>query len=455
MTTRVTVGIDIGTTSVKAVATDEHGTVVARARVPHRLIARHAGELAHQAAHAWADNVITALAEVTTGDVEVLGVNVAAMVPSLCAVDASGRPISHGILYGDARGADPSGAGGADPSSSGELTRFLAWLIEQHPEAAGYWPAQAVANAALCGVGAIDSVTAMTTLPLFDFTGWDADVAAGAGLQQVERLPRIVSGSDSPGVVTVDGPAFGVPVAGGTIDAFAEQLVAGADSDGDVLVILGATLICWAVIGEWIEVPGLWTIPHTAPGKILIGGPSNAGGMFINWARSICGVPQERSANLADEMDPDRVPVWQPYLRGERVPLHDADRRASIHDLDIGMDADSVMRGAYESTGFAIRHQLDLASLAPKRIVATGGGVRDFGWTRAIADCTGLDVHCVAVPEGGALGSAYLARVTAGLERSAADAGRWARTERIAEPSPAWAESTARRYARYRELSDA
>ena len=52
------------------------------------------------------------------------------------------------------------------------------------------------------------------------------------------------------------------------------------------------------------------------------------------------------------------------------------------------------------------------------------------GWIQAIADVTGLPVDCVAVPEGGALGAAYLARVTAGLETDASGAGRWARTGR-------------------------
>ncbi len=53
---------------------------------------------------------------------------------------------------------------------------------------------------------------------------------------------------------------------GGTIDAFGEQLVAGADHDGDVLVILGATLSCGPSSPSWLEVAGLWTVPHTATG---------------------------------------------------------------------------------------------------------------------------------------------------------------------------------------------
>jgi xylulokinase len=451
MASEVTVGIDIGTTSVKAVAADGDGRVLARSRVTRPLFARHAGELAHDARSSWRDGVIEALDHVLAardpagGSLDVRGVNVAAMVPSLCAVDDDGVPVSDGLLYGDARGAggDPA----ADPASSGELVRFLEWLAREHPDAGGYWPAQAVANRALSGSGAIETTVAMTALPLFDFQGWDPAVAAKAGVDDIARLPRIVVGTEPVGRVHDAGEA---PLGGGTIDALAEQFVAGADRDGDVLVILGSTLIVWAVIPEWRQAPGVWTVPHTAPGKSLIGGPSNAGGLFVGWADKML------AAGWTDTpVDPERVPVWQPYLRGERVPLHDPGRRASLHDLDIGLGAAAVRRAAYETSAFAARHMLDLGGVAAsaRRIVATGGGVRDAAWVQALADGTGLPVDPVAVPEGAALGAAYLARVTAGLEESSADAGRWARHGRRVDPDPRWATAADERYARYRELA--
>jgi xylulokinase len=450
MASEVTVGIDIGTTSVKAVAADGDGRVLARSRVARPLLARHAGELAHDARSSWRDGVVEALGQVLAasdpngGSLDVRGVNVAAMVPSLCAVDDDGVPVSEGLLYGDARGAggDPA----ADPASSGELVRFLEWLAREHPDAGGYWPAQAVANRALSGSGAIETTVAMTALPLFDFQGWDAAVAAKAGVDDVARLPRIVVGTEPVGRVHRTG---GAPLGGGTIDALAEQFVAGADHDGDVLVILGSTLIVWAVIPDWREAAGVWTVPHTAPGKSLIGGPSNAGGLFVGWANRML------AGGTDTPVDHARVPVWQPYLRGERVPLHDPGRRASLHDLDIGLDAAAVRRAAYEASAFAARHMLDLGGVADtaRRIVATGGGVRDAAWVQALADGTGLPVDPVAVPEGAALGAAYLARVTAGLEESSADARRWARYGRRVEPDARWAAAAGERYARYRELA--
>src|SRR4029077_12436396 len=106
----------------------------------------------------------------------------------------------------------------------------------------------------------------------------------------------------------VGGPG-GPVLGGGTIDAMAEQVGAGADHDGDVLVICGTTLITWAVMDDYVELPGgRWTIPHTAAGKSLFGGPSNAGGLFLNWARALAGEGGDDAA-----VDPGRVAVWLPY----------------------------------------------------------------------------------------------------------------------------------------------
>jgi xylulokinase len=434
----VTVGIDIGTTSVKALAVDEAGTVLARARVRHAVESPAADLFQHDANKAWRRNVRTAFRQVREG-LDVKAVNVAAMVPSLCAVDRRGRPITPGLLYGDARGGDVDGK---NPSESGEVVSFLRWCAREAPDAAGFWPAQAVANCALTGEGALDSVTAITTHPLFDYTAWDEAITTDAGAT-VGQLPRVVSGKDA--VATIEGMVVG----GGTVDALAEQIVAGADDLGDVLVILGTTLITWGVIPEWHEVPGLWTIPHSAPGKVLIGGASNGGGLFLNWALGLIGKPG------ATPVDPEGVPVWLPYLRGERTPLHDPGLRAALHDLDITHGPAALRRAAYEASAFVARRHIDLGGVPAQRIVATGGGTRVEPWVQALADCTHLPVDVVAVPEGGALGAAFMARVVAGLERSTADAARWVRTIRRVEPDDAWSVAVDRRYARFVELTEA
>ncbi|HLH29363.1 MAG TPA: FGGY family carbohydrate kinase, partial [Acidimicrobiales bacterium] len=101
----LTVGVDIGTTSVKALAVDADGSVVARARVPHRIYHPTADHLEHDARSAWRRGPRRALAQVeaelgrSAGNGPVAGVCVAGMVPSMTAVDRRGVPQTPGLLY--------------------------------------------------------------------------------------------------------------------------------------------------------------------------------------------------------------------------------------------------------------------------------------------------------------------------------------------------------------------
>ena len=426
-TVQVTVGIDIGTTSVKAVAVDADGEVRTRARIPHAVRAPTPEVFEHNAAAVWRNGVVAACDSVSDGH-DVVGIGLSAMVPSLAAVDDNGVPISPGILYGDHRGLHPDG----------EFVGFLRSLEQAVPDAPGYWPAQAVASTALCGAPAIDGITAMCCLPVFGADGWDSQWCDPA------RLPDLAMDS------TPVGYRDDAPVAPGTVDALAEQLVAGADAPGDVLVICGTTLITWAVCEGWPEVDGLWTIPHLQPGLAGIGGPSNAGGLFLERVRALTGEPTDEPSR------PDRLPLWVPYIRGERTPRHDPDLRAALVGLDVGHGPAEVLGAGYEAAGFVVRHHLDLSGTTPERIVAVGGGTHVERWMQALADATNLPVDVTAVPEGAARGAAWMARISAGLESGdLAEARRWARTARRVHPRADWAEACDRRYPQWRAACDA
>ena len=444
----VTIGIDIGTTAVKAVAADKDGNVAARVRIPHQLRVPAPDLLEHDADEAWRRGPVAALDQLArplTGDVKAVAVS--AMVPSLTAVDAAGRPITPGLLYGDGRGRVPSAADARAQAlpAVGEAAEFLRWTAAQAPDAAGYWPAPAVANHALAGEAVIDFATAITSLPLFDGTGWNAAACADCGVT-VDRMPRAETFGAAVGQVHGTDTVLGT----GAIDALCEQMVAGADRVGDVLVLCGTTLIVWTNITGTRQVPGLWTIPHTIAGLSKIGGASNAGGLFLDWVDRLLN--QVVGPGDPEQVDPRRVPVWLPYIRGERTPFHDPDRRAVLDGLDLTHDAASVRRAAYEASGFVVRQLIELSGAPVGRIVASGGGTRMRAWMQAIADATGRPVEVSAVAEGAALGAAFLGRMAVGLESSIADAARWARVERIVEPQPAWADAVADRYRRFLEL---
>ncbi|HEY3190409.1 MAG TPA: FGGY-family carbohydrate kinase [Solirubrobacteraceae bacterium] len=441
----VTVGIDIGTSSVKAVAADDDGNVIASARVPHEYRVPAPDRLEHDATVAWRDGPRRALEALAVGGIR--GVCVSAMVPSLTAVDDDGAPLLPGLLYGDERGR--AGTPPGSPATGVEFSGFVRWSTEHAPGARGLWPAQAVANFALAGAAAVDTTTASTAYPVYNFAEWDAELASDLGAR-VDQFPRVVPTGTEVGRLP-DGAAL----ASGCIDAMAEQLVAGADRPGDVHVLLGTTLIVW-VVGEGNgDAPGWLVLPNPTTGITRVGGPSNAGGLFCDWVGRLVGPARD------GEPDPDpwRVPVWAPYVRGERSPLNNPDLRAVLDRLDLTHGAAAVRRAAFEASGFVVRRAIEAARDAigtePARVVASGGGVRVDAWVQAIADASGLPVDRVAVPQGAALGCAWLARMAVGLEQSMDDAARWARTGGTVEPRDEWLEPVGDRYRRFRELSDA
>jgi xylulokinase len=426
----VTVGVDIGTTSVKAVAADATGTIVDRIRIPHPLLVPEPDRLEHDADRAWRRGPRRAFrqfASLSPG-----AVAVASMVPSMTAVDRTGRPLSPGLIYGDGRG-DREGDEGIG---------FVRWLASEYPDARGFWPSTAVANHALGGVSAVDIGVAMSCGSLFTGEKWNPETCASVGAEP-SQFPDVATPGAPIGRVRGTDAVLGA----GFVDVMCEQLASGANQVDDVHVLCGTSLVIWAISETEWQIPGLWTYPHLS-GNWSIGGVSNAGGLFLDWVNRLIGRVDPRST-----LDPHDVPVWLPYPRGERTPYNDRSRRASLDGLDLTHGPAALQRAAWEASGFVVRHHFDLAGITPKRIVATGGGTRVNGWMRALADCTGAEVHVAAEPEGAALGAAYLARMALGDVTSFDEAATWARTGAIIQPDPAWVAPAADRYARFRELS--
>jgi xylulokinase len=435
----LTVGIDIGTTSVKAVAVDAGGAVVARTRVRHSLTA-DADRLRHDAGRAWRRGPRRALAALRTslGTTQPRAVTVTGMVPSLAAVDSRGRPVSDGFLYGDAAGRRDDRGG--LPDLVGDAPEFLRALAARYPEASGYWPAQTTAIAALGGPPVLAENVAQVLWPLVQNGSWDVDVVTDCGAT-VGRLPGIVA--DHTPVADVDG----VVLDGGAIDVMCERLVSGASGAGDVLVICGSTLIVIARLpGDSTPPPAILAFPD-GTGMLTATAASNAGALFLDWV-------DRTVARARGPVAPDVVPVWTPYVRGERTPWQDPTRRAAVSDLHLGHDAAALRRGAFEASGFVVRHLLEVMGVAARRVVAVGGGSRSADWMQALADCTQLPVDAAGEPEGAAIGAAFLARMCAGLDSELADAARWVRPAHRFEPLRDWVGPVEGRYRRFRELAD-
>ena len=239
-------------------------------------------------------------------------------------------------------------------------------------------------------------------------------------------MPRVAG----PGVAVGQVRGSDAVLAAGAIDAVCEQMVAGANRDGDVLVLCGTTLIVWATIPEWREVAGLWTIPHTAAGKCQIGGASNAGGLFLNWVDRLVGRVIRRPS----------IPAG--YRCGRRTCAASA-RPTTIRTVG-RCSTDSISRTtprrcAAPPTKRPASLCASSSSWVARRWPASwrpAGEPASSHGCRAIADATGHPVEVSGVPEGAALGAAFLGRMAAGLESSISRCGAVGvdRTHRRAGP---------------------
>jgi xylulokinase len=449
---RLCAGIDVGTTSVKAVVADEEGHVLSSERVPARLIVGSGGRFEHDALATWWEAPRRALGALAERH-QLEAVAVSAVMPSIGAVGPGGRPLGPGVLYGDARARSSWPAQeGEGPTGGDEMARLLGWAAREHPGAAGYWPAQAVANASVGGEGVVDFASAYAAGRLYNGSGWEPSVYEGAGLH-VGQLPRVATFGEPLGYVrpTAGGHQGKEVLLGvGSVDGLCELLVAGVVEEGDVLLALGSTLVVWLCLSAWPERPadGIWVVPHVLGGRALAGGASNAGGMWVDWADRAL-----RPAAAPSAPRPREVPLWWPWANGERVPWHNPDLRIGLAGADLSHGPEALRRAALEATGFVARYILELAGAAsgraPRRVIASGGGSARPDWLQALADVLGQPLLPMATPAGAALGAAFLARMAAGLETSLEDASRWVRWSAEVQPDPEWSKAAGERYDRW------
>ena len=222
------------------------------------------------------------------------GVEVTSMVPSITAVDRRGAPMLPGLLYGDARARDDAATRGSRRlrrrAGRGQADARVGDRRATRTRA-GYWPCQAVATHALCrGAGGRHRHRGLLRRRSSSGTGgtrrhsrrsgsartscrWSSRWAGPPGTVRGRadarrgwvgrRLLRADRGRCQPARATCS-PSSARPSSSGSCR------------------------------DEWIEKPGLISFPSTEPGQVLVGGASNAGALFADWARSLLGGPRPR-----------------------------------------------------------------------------------------------------------------------------------------------------------------
>ncbi len=457
------IGVDIGTSIVKAVRFNEALEVQDQASgiVP---VNRPDAVSSEQDMDAVLTGVLDVVAAVAPTDGVVAQVALTAQGDGCWLVDDQARPTGPAILWSDARASDLVDGWEADGilqrafeitgsyGNAGLPAAILAWLKTHDLQRL-----ERSVAALTCGSWIYLGLTGRTVLdvseacnPWLDASTLDysQELLDAYDLADVRRLlPKVVDGADRVGelhsaVAKRAGLAEGTPVVLAPYDVISASIGVGAVAPGSGFAVLGTTLC----IAAPSENPGLDRDPAgmalaTGSGRWLLAYATLAGTEVLEWwARTLGQGSAAELAQMASGSTSDHVPLFLPYLSpaGERAPIRDASARGAMVGLDFTHTPADVARGAMEGLTMAVRDCLTASQQDVDVLRITGGGSRSDYWTQMIADALHRPVQRTTGEQTGALGAVLSGRVSLGIESDLADTvARHIEVERTFEPSEA------------------
>jgi xylulokinase len=461
------IGIDVGTTGVKAVAIAEDGVATAEAGYP---LATPRPGWSEQDPEDWWNATQRALEAV--GGREIAGIGLSGQMHGLVCLGASDEVLRPAILWNDQRTAaecaEIEERVGFERlvtlTGNRALTGFTApkllWVRRHEPEvferiARVLLPKDYI-RLRLTGEHAIDVSDASGTL-LFDVAGrrWSEEVLQVLELDDGILPPAL----ESPAVsgLTSDG----VPVAAGAGDQAAGALGVGVDRPGPLSIQIGTSGVVFAALPGYRFDPEarVHAFCHAVPGGWHAMGVMLSAAGSLAWLRDLAapGLPFDELVAEAERWPPGADGLlFLPYLTGERTPHADPGARAAFAGLELRHDRGALVRAVLEGVAYGLRDSLELIralGLEPVYGRALGGGARSELWLRIVASVLRLPLERVAVEEGAAYGAALLGGVAGGMFADVHEAvDACVRTRDTVEPEPEWLDAYAEGYERFRAL---
>ncbi len=430
-------GIDIGTSGVKAVVLDQHGSVVGQGTAaltvqrPHPL-------WSEQDPDAWWKATIAAVQAIDPSvRRSVRGVGLAGQMHGATLLDADDRPLRPAILWNDGRCfAECEALERAVPdlrTISGNIAMpgftapKLLWVREHEPEvfakiATVLLPKDYV-RLLMTGDKASDLSDSAGTLWL-DVGGrcWSDEILTACGLTQAQ-MPALYEGTAITGTLTAEvAELWGmpqVPVAAGGSDNAAGAVGVGVVKDGDALLSLGTSGVIFVATNDFRPNPAraVHAFCHALPGMWHQMSVHLSAASCIDWVARITGAAG--AADLfarAEAAGPASGPeIFLPYLSGERTPHNDPEVRGAFLRLDNDTDAGRLSQAVLEGVAFALADGLDVlreAGTTVERLAVIGGGARSRYWGQVIAAAMEVElVYLQGGEVGPALGAARLAQL--------------------------------------------
>lgn len=451
------VGLDVGTTGVKAVAITTGGAVVASAEESYPLSTPRPG-WSEQDPEDWLRASEKALARLGA---EASRAGLSGQMHGLVCLDEQDRVLRPAILWNDQRTA----AECAEIEERVGLERLISltgnralpgftapkllWLRRHEPDVYARirritLPKDYV-RLRFTGEWAIDAADASGTL-LFDVANrsWSDDVLAALDIPRA-WLPPVHESTEIAGAGDQQAAALGV----------------GVIEPGIVSVVLGTSGVVFAALPAYAHDPRarIHAFCHAVPRTWeAMGVMLNAAGS-LRWFRDALARGSsfdDLTAEAALRPPGAEGLIFLPYLQGERTPHADPDARGAFVGLSLRTDRAALARAVLEGVAYGLRDSLELLrelGVEPSAGRVSGGGARSRLWLEIVAATLGLPLELTAVEQGSAYGAALLAGVKEGAFRDASEAVRiCVRIRETVEPNDSWARAYAEGYARFRAL---
>lgn len=396
------IGIDVGTTAVKAALFDMRGNVMRRfgERYPS---ARPALGHVEQDPDCWIALLTRALSQMSEG-VRVAAIGLCSQVNTHVFVDGNGQALSPALTWQDTRCADDAARLDAQitiedkigwwsaplPVDSSHVLARMAYMVRTAPN---LWArtrfVMAPKDYCIFHLTGQASADPMTNFGILDQCLSLIQPLLALVPGAAERLPPISGFTTLVGRIRPGLPCAGVRVVTGAMDAWSGLLGAGVSEEGQGLYLSGTSEILGILSHHRKPVPGVITFAE-CEGLVLHAGPTQSGGASAEWLGRILGRSASEVSELAAKADFRHVPLFLPHLDGERAPLWDSEARGSFTGLTSATGAAELAMAVLEGVAYSAR--LVFGSLAQSAcreadvIHHAGGGASSDLWCQICAD---------------------------------------------------------------------
>ena len=483
-------GLDAGTSSVKAVLLDLGGNLCASSSAEYPLHHLRSGWVEQDPEDWWQATgkaIREVLAKVEHGPERIIGLAISSQAPTLLPLDSSGRPLRPAIIWMDRR-AEAESVRLTEVLGAEEIHRItgnrpdafyvaarLLWLRNHEPEILKQtWKFAQVngyLNYRLTGQLTVDPSHAVL-MQMRDYaTGeWSKALCSACGVDPAQ-FPEVMESHHIQGEVTAEaakatGLKAGTPVMAGIIDSPAAALEAGVAEPGIAVEMTGTSTVVIIPNDRGLTEPALIAMPHALPGiHLLLGAMVSSGGSLRWFQDQFAQVtdPESRTASFdqltkeAAGIEPgSQGVIFLPYMMGERSPIWHTNARGVFFGLSLATPKAALVRAIMEGAAFALRHNVETAQRAGaevREMRSTGGCSRSDLWNQIKADVLGMPLQLTRAAVGSPFGAAILAGMGAGafpdIRKSLPE---MVHLDRRFEPNPANHEKYTQIYRVYRNI---